>query len=168
MLGVAAGEVHAREGSEGEGDVPGSLLRLAKTLRRGEVRAGFLLASQEVSGFRCIQDPDTASLQDLRRELAAQRERLENALIIGDIATSPDLEEASQALANAAAELVQTTTQNTPGPILGHLANAADRLIHEAETSQARIDLSRTTAQLTVATVGLWSVAERLLGVVEA
>lgn len=147
----------------GDPGVAPSLLKLAHTLRRGDVQAGFLIASEEVSGFRFIRNPETADAFELKREVGAVLERLEVALSTGDAGGSAPAEAARGSLADAVRELAAAEPE--PRIVVQRLEHTADRLLEASAASVAARELTQPLGQLTVAAVALWTVAQRLFGV---
>ncbi|MCB1034681.1 MAG: hypothetical protein KDD47_12690 [Acidobacteria bacterium] len=165
MFGTSAESVrpahHPRLGLTSQaGGVAASLLKLAQTLRSGGATAGVLVASPGVSGFQVISNPETASLTDLRQELAALRARLEDSLLSGSTSPSEDVDEARQSLAEAATELARPDTE-IPRLLL-RLSWAADHLLRAGDTARLTDDLTPAHAQLAVAAATLWRIAMRL------
>jgi hypothetical protein len=61
----------------GDTQTASSLIHLAQSIRRGEIRADEIKARNLVSGLQYIADPAQASVEDLRHELLALRTQLE-------------------------------------------------------------------------------------------
>lgn len=165
MLGMSAEEArsyrrsHREQGPKPDG-IAASLLKLASTLRRGLASAGLLVASDEISGFQVIHNPDTATLPELRQELAILRARLEDSLHSGSTAPSPVIDEVRQSLAEAATELARQSTEIHR--TLERLGRAADHLHQAGEVARLSDDLTPTLAQLAVSAATLWSIATRI------
>lgn len=165
MLGMSAESVrsehrvHQQVASEPMG-VAGSLLKLAQTLRKGGASAGMLVASEGVSGFQVIRNPDTATLPELRRELAVLRSRLEDSLLAGTTSPSPAIEEVRQSLSEAALELARPGGEIHRS--LQSLGWAADHLHRSGEEARNADDLTPDLAQLAVSAATLWSITARI------
>src|SRR5260370_32509997 len=78
----------------GDMQTAATLIQLAQAIRRGEINADEIEARHLVSGLQYIADPTQASAEDLRRELAALRTQLEQAIVAQEISDVADAEDA--------------------------------------------------------------------------
>src|SRR5947209_15727244 len=84
--GIYAGRIEADNvvsGTQiqgGDAQAAADLISLAQAIRRGDIRADEIKARNLVSGLQYMADPAQASVDDLRRELAALRTQLEQAI----------------------------------------------------------------------------------------
>lgn len=109
--GIRAGKIDAENVVDGVqirgGDAASAaeLIRLASEIRRGGITADEIRAGNVVTGLQYIADPAAAGMDDLRREVAALRERLESAAADGDFPDETDAEDAVGEIAAVETEL---------------------------------------------------------------
>src|SRR5579864_8200924 len=109
--GIRAGRIqadHVVSGVQmqgGDAQQAAALVQLAQAIRRGEISADEIIAQNVVIGLQFISDPAQASTEDLRHELIALRERVEQAIAAHEFADPADAEDAKESLASAEAEL---------------------------------------------------------------
>src|SRR5215470_15543758 len=78
----------------GDTQTVSSLIHLAQSIRRGEIRADEIKARNLVSGLQYIADPAQASVEDLRHELLALRTKLEEAIASHEFSDPVDAQDA--------------------------------------------------------------------------
>src|SRR5258708_3840964 len=91
----------------GDAQTASSLIHLAQSIRRGEIRAEEMKAHHLVSGLQNIADPAQASVEDLRHELLALRIQLEQAIASQEFSDPADAEDARESLATTETELAK-------------------------------------------------------------
>src|SRR5258708_28463879 len=91
----------------GDAQTASSLIHLAQSIRRGEIRAEEIKARNLVSGLQYIADPAQASVEDLRHELLALRTQLEQASASQEVSDPGDAEDAAASPATAKTEVAQ-------------------------------------------------------------
>src|SRR5215469_11306428 len=74
----------------GDAQTASSLLQLAQSIRQGKISAEEIKARNLVSGLQYIADPALATVDDLRRELAALRTQLEQAIAAQEFSDAED------------------------------------------------------------------------------
>ncbi len=129
-----------------------ALVSLAQSIRRGDIRADELKARNLVSGLQYIADPTQASVEDLRRELAALRTRLEQAIAAHEIPDTSDAEDAQESLTTAETELAKPEPNGSR--VLCKLDALSQIVTRSAVTAQAAGKLGAMVIQL----------AQKLLG----
>src|SRR5215472_7338239 len=77
----------------GDAQTASSLIQLAQSIRRGEIRADEIKARNLVSGLQYIADPAQATVEDLRRELLALRAQLEQAVASQEFSDPADAQD---------------------------------------------------------------------------
>src|SRR5713101_9309536 len=91
----------------GDAQSAAALVSLAQAIQRGDISADEIKARNLVSGLQYIADPTQASVEDLRRELAALRTKLEQAIAAQEIPEAADAEDARESLTTAEDELAK-------------------------------------------------------------
>jgi len=91
----------------GDAQTASSLIQLAQSIRRGEIRAEEIKARNLVSGLQYIADPTQANVEDLRRELLALRIQLEQAIASHEFSDPVDAQDAQESLATTETELAK-------------------------------------------------------------
>ena len=84
-----------------------ALVQLAQAIRRGDIQADEIKARNLVSGLQYIADPTQTSVEEFQRELAALRERLEQAITAQEIPDPSDAADAKESLTTVEAELAK-------------------------------------------------------------
>lgn len=165
--GIKADSIKARNvvrGAQVHSDDPKAaahLAPLAREIRLGQISAGTIEAENLVEGLQYLGSPSTATLDDLRKEVASLRERLQAVAAEGSIDPGDD-EDARQAVAEAEAELAKPRPQGSR--VIRRLRQLSDILIQGADASEAAGRIGTQVAKLApVAAVAL-QVAQRLLG----
>ena len=146
----------------GDAQSAAALVQLAQSIRRGDIRADELKARHLVSGLQYIADPSQASVEDLRRELAALRTKLEQAIAAQEIADAADADDAQESLTTAETELAKP--QPNGGRVLRKLDALSQIVTRSAEAAEAAGKLGAIVIQLAPLAATLWQVAQKLLG----
>ncbi len=146
------------------GDVQSAaaLVSLAQAIARGDISADEIKAHNLVSGLQYIADPTQVTIEDLRRELAALRTRLEQAIAAQEIPDAADAEDAQESLTTAETELAKP--QPNGGRVLRKLDALSQIVTRSAETAQAAGKLGAMVIQLAPLAATLWQLAQKLLG----
>ncbi len=146
----------------GDAQSAAALVQLAQAIQRGDISADEIKARNLVSGLQYIADPTQVSVEDLRRELAALRTRLEQAIAAQEIPDTADAEDAQESLTTAETELAKA--QPNGGRVLRKLDALSQIVTRSAETAQAAGKLGTMVIQLAPVAATLWQVAQKLLG----
>ncbi|MFP4310180.1 MAG: hypothetical protein ACLFQQ_23455 [Desulfococcaceae bacterium] len=113
--GIRAGKIVADNVVDGVqvrgGDAASAaeMIRLAGAIRSGGITADEIRAGNVVTGLQYIADPASATVDDLRKEIAALREQVEGAAAAGDFPDAEDAEDAVLELSEVARELEKPT-----------------------------------------------------------
>src|SRR5713101_4837753 len=118
---------------EGDAQTAAALVQLAQAIQRGDISADEIKARHLVSGLQYIADPTQASVEDLRRELAALRTRLEQAIAAQEIPDAADAEDAQESLTTAETELAKPEPNG--GRVLRKLDALSQIVTRSAETA---------------------------------
>jgi hypothetical protein len=78
----------------GDAALAAELVRTARAIRGGDITAGEILAGNVVTGLQFIAAPSDVTADNLRREVAALRAKLEEAVSAGEVEASADTEDA--------------------------------------------------------------------------
>jgi hypothetical protein len=146
----------------GDAQAASELVQLARAIGRGEIQAEEIKARNLVSGLQYIADPAQANIDDLRRELAAFRTQLEEAIASREFADPADAEDAQESLAMAASEL--SKPQPGKNRILRKLDELSQIVTRSAETAEAAGKFGSLIIRLAPVAATLWQVAQRILG----
>ena len=171
--GSESGGIHARrieaenvvsgvQMQGGDAQTASSLIHLAQSIRRGEIRAEEIKARNLVSGLQYIADPAQATVEDLRRELLALRTQLEEAIASQEFSDPADVEDATDSLATAEAEL--SKPQPNGHRVLRKLDELSQIITRTAETADAAGKLGAWVIRLAPLAATVWQVAQKLLG----
>ena len=146
----------------GDAQIAASLIQLAQSIRRGEIRAEEIKARNLVSGLQYIADPAHASVEDLRQELLALRTQLEQAIASHEFSDPADAEDAQDSLVTAETEL--TKSHPNGNRILRKLDEFSQIITRSAETADAAGKLGALVIRLAPLAATLWQVAQHLFG----
>jgi hypothetical protein len=146
----------------GDAQTASSLIHLAQSIRQGQISAEEIKARNLVSGLQYIADPAQASVEDLRRELAALRAQLAQAMASQEFAEPADAEDAQDSLATAETELAKPHPNGNR--VLRKLDEFSQIITRSAETADAAGKLGALVIQLAPLAATLWQVAQRLFG----
>src|SRR5260221_1914519 len=119
----------------GDAKTASSLIHLAQSIRRGEIRAEEIKARHLVSGLQYIADPAQANVEDLRHELLALRTQLEQAIASQEFSDPADAEDARESLATTETELAKP--QPNGNRVLRKLDELSQIIMRSAETADA-------------------------------
>lgn len=166
--GIRAGRIEAQNVVDGV-QVQGAsaadaaqLVSLAKALRRGGIEAREIQAGSVVSGLQWLagRAPDTP--EELRREVAALREQVEQAAAQGEIADPDEADDASDALAKAEQELAKPEPRGER--VARHLDTVSQVLTRLAEVAQAAGQVGLEVIKLAPIAAALAELARKVLG----
>ena len=146
----------------GDAQTASSLIQLAQSIRRGEIRADEIKARHLVSGLQYIADPTQATAEDLRRELLGLRTQLEQAIASQEFSDLADAQDAQESLATAATEL--TKSHPNGNRVLRKLDELSQIITRSAETADAAGKLGALVIRLAPLAATLWQVAQHLFG----
>lgn len=165
--GIHAGRIEADnvvDGVQVQGGTPAraaALVEAAQAIRRGGITADEIKAGNVVSGLQFLTGKPPEDRADLRAEVAALREQVQQALAAQEIADAGDAADVEAALATAEAELAK------PEPNVKRAARklkeAAEILTGAAETAEAAGKLGRAVVKLATVAMMVWKLAETLL-----
>jgi hypothetical protein len=146
----------------GEAQTASSLIQLAQSIRRGEIRAEEIKARNLVSGLQYIADPAQASVEDLRHELLALHTQLEQAIAAQEFSDPADAEDAQDSLAMTETELARS--QPNGNRVLRKLDELSQIITRSAQTADAAGKLGALVIRLAPLAATLWQVAQHLFG----
>ena len=166
--GISAGRIEAEnvvDGAQVQGAPAADaaqLVSLAKAIRRGGIEAREIQAGSVVSGLQWLagRAPDTP--EELRREVAALREQVEQAAAEGEIADPDEADDASDALAKAEQELAKPEPRGER--VARHLDTVSQVLTRLAEVAQAAGQVSLEVIKLAPIAAALAQLARKVLG----
>ncbi len=139
-----------------------ALVQLAQAIGRGEISADEIKARNLVSGLHYITDPTQASVDDLRRELAALRAKLEQAVAARDFADPTEAEDAQASLQSAEDELAKP--QPHTNRVLRKLDEFNQIVTRSAAIADAAGNIGSKLIQLAPIAATVWQVAQKMLG----
>jgi hypothetical protein len=139
-----------------------TLIQLAQSIRQGQISAEEIKARNLVNGLQYIADPTQANVEDLRRELAALRAQLAQAMASQEFADPADAEDARDSLATAETELAKP--QPNGNRVLRKLDEFSQIITRSAETAEAAGKLGAWVIRLAPLAATLWQVAQHLFG----
>src|SRR5258708_26105664 len=146
----------------GDAQTASTLIQLAQAIRRGDISADEIETHHLVSGLQYIADPAQANVEDLRRELAALRTKLEQAIASQEIPDTADAEDAQESLKSAEDELAKP--QPHGNRVLRKLDEFSQIITRSAETADASAKLEAKIIQLAPLAATVWQIAHKLLG----
>ncbi len=147
----------------GDAQAAERLVGLARAIRRGSVTADAIKAENLVSGLQFITDPVRATPGDLRREVAALRERVDQAVAAGEFADSTDAEDVQDALAQTEEDLAAPEPRGNR--VLRKVDEVNDILTQTAEAAEKVGNLHAQVINLAPIAATIWQVAQRLFSV---
>lgn len=166
--GIRAGRIEAEnvvEGVQAQGVAPAEaagLVELARAIRRGGITAEQIQAGSVVSGLQFIAGTAPTTPDELRREVSALRQQVEQAISRGEIVKPGDAEDVKEALNTAEAEL------KAPKPdgerVVRKLETANTILTRCAEVVQAAGNVGQQILKLAPIAAALWSLAQKIFG----
>src|SRR5258708_13550944 len=146
----------------GDAQTASELVQMTQSIRQGKISAEEIKARNLVSGLQYIADPTQANVEDLRRELAALRAQLAQAMASQEFADPADAEDAQDSLATAETELAKP--QPNGNRILRKLDELSQIITRSAETAQPACKLGALSIRLAPLAATLWQVAQHLFG----
>jgi len=146
----------------GDAETATALVNLARAIRQGRISATEIKAKNLVSGLQYIADPAQATAAELRHEVAALREQVEQAIANGEIADPVEAEDAQEAVKKAEAELAKPQPQGSR--VARKLAEVSEILTRSADTAQAAGKIGLQIIKLAPVAATLWQIAQRLWG----
>jgi hypothetical protein len=166
--GIRAGKIVADNVVDGVqvrgGDAASAaeLIRRAGAIRSGGISADEIRAGNVVTGMQYIADPASATVDDLRKEIAALRDRVEGAVAAGDFPDAEDAEDAVLELSEVARELEK------PAPagkrIVRRLNNLSEILTRAGEILQAAGKVKSKVIELAPYAAAVWMTARTMFG----
>jgi hypothetical protein len=166
--GIRARKIHAENvvsGMQIQGGDPQravALINLAQAIRRGEISADEIIAHNLVGGLQYIANPAQASTEDLRKELAALRTKVDAAIAAQEIPDEADAQDTKESLVAVEKELAKP--QPNGQRVLRKLDEASTILTKSAEMAQSAGKIGAFVIQLAPLAATLWQVAQRLFG----
>jgi hypothetical protein len=166
--GIRAGRIQADnvvDGVQMRGGAPADaagFVELARAIQRGGITAGQIEAGDVVSGLQFIAGGPPAAPDDLRREIADLRQRVQQAIAAGEFAEAGEAEDAQDALEKAEAELAEPEPDGER--VVRKLETATKILTRTAEAAQAAGKLGLHVIRLAPLAAALWRLAEKILG----
>jgi hypothetical protein len=164
--GIRAGRIEADnvvDGVQMQGGAPddaAQLIELAQAIQRGGITAGEIKAGNVVSGLQFLTGAPPESPADLQREVAALRRQVAQAVADGEISSTGDAEDVTDALDKAEEEL------NKPEPsgkrVVRKLKTAAEILTGVAGTAQAARNVGLTVIRLAPVAAALSQLAQTI------
>ena len=164
--GISAKRIQADNvvsGVQGDARQAAALIDLAQAIRGGTISADEIVARNLVSGLQLISNPEQASTEDLRRELALLRTRVEQAIASQEIADPTDAEDVKDSLAVAETELAKPHPHGNQ--VIRKLDEATTILTRSAQASEAVGKVGNLVIQLAPVAATLWQIAQKVLGV---
>ncbi len=154
------GSVAAGEGGVAvKGDVHGGI-RLVQI--GGSIQAGSIQARNVVSGTQIVGAPSGATVEDLRRQVAALQEQLVAAIAAGAVPDLGDAEEAQGALDVVGAELDKSEPRGRL--VMRNLAQVTEVLSGAAEVPETMAGIGTEVIKLATVANTLWQLASKLFG----
>ena len=138
------------------------LVKLARAIERGGITADQIRAGSVVSGLQFLAGAPPAGQDDLRREIAALREQVQQAIAAGEMGKAGDAEDVQDALKGAEAELAKP--QPDGERVVRKLETAAKILTGTADLAQAAGKVGLHVLRLAPLAAALWKLAEKILG----
>ena len=139
--GIRAERIEAEnvvDGVQLQGGTPemaANLVQAAKAIQRGGITAKEIKAGNVVSGLQFLTGKPPETQAELRAEVAALREQVQQALAAQEIADAGDAEDVTDALAKTEAELEKPEPNGRR--VVRHLESATDILTGVAESTAA-------------------------------
>jgi hypothetical protein len=167
MPGIQAGRIDAENvvvGAQVRGGAAdaASLLRLARHIRSGGISAEQIQAGNVVSGLQFIAGTAPATTDELRREIAALREQVQQAIAAGEIPKPGDAEDVQQALQTAENELQKP--QPDSERVARKLETVNTILTRCAEVVESAGKVGQKVLTLAPIAAALWALAQKILG----
>jgi predicted RNA-binding Zn ribbon-like protein len=119
----------------GTPEMAANLIQAAKAIQRGGITAKEIKAGNVVSGLQFLTGKPPETQADLRAEVAALREQVQQAIAAGEVADAGDAEDVTDALAKTEAELEKSEPNGKR--VVRHLESATDILTGVAESTAA-------------------------------
>ena len=116
-------------------EMAANLVQAAKAIQRGGITAKEIKAGNVVSGLQFLTGKPPESQAELRAEVAALREQVQQAIAAGEVADAGDAEDVTDALVKTEAELEKPDPNGRR--IVRHLESATDILTGVAESVEA-------------------------------
>ncbi len=138
------------------------LVDMAEKLTQGGIHADTIEARNVVTGIlRYIENPETATPEDLQKEMIDLQQNVKKAVAAGEIENrAEDLEKNLQ---EAKAELAKPQPEGSK--VIRRLKTASEILNESAKTAQAAGNLQTQVIKLAPAGAFVYSVAKMLFGV---
>lgn len=144
----------------GSGADSADLVALAKALGTGSIKANSIEAKNVVSGLQFITDPNQATPEQLRQELAALKIQLAEAIAAGEIEDASNAEDVQAELATAEAELAKAAPSGSR--IIRKLKAVTEILTESATAAQAAKKTGLAIIKLAPVAAALYQIATNL------
>jgi predicted RNA-binding Zn ribbon-like protein len=144
----------------GTPEMAANLVQAAKAIQRGGITAKEIKAGNVVSGLQFLTGKPPETQAELRAEVAALREQVQQALTAQEIADAGDAEDVEEALATAEAELEKPEPNGKRAA--RKLKEVAEILTGAAETATAAGKVGRAVVKLAPVAMMVWKMAETL------
>jgi hypothetical protein len=168
---VQKGGIHARtieaenvvDGVHLQGGVPAdveALVGLAQAIQRGSITADEIRAGNVVSGVLFVAGKPPVNHAELRAEVAALREQVQQAIAAGEVADAGDAEDVTDALAKTEAELEKPEPNGKR--VVRHLESATDILTGVAKSAAAARNVGWQIVKLAPVAAALSQLAQAI------
>ena len=136
------------------------LVALAKALGTGSIKANSIEAKRVVSGLQFIADPNRATPNQLRQELALLKTQLAAAIAAGEIEDAGDAEDMQAGLTTAETELAKAEPNGNR--VVRTLKTVTDILTQSAMAAQAAKKAGAAIVKLAPVAATLYQIATNL------
>jgi len=165
--GIRAGRIDAHnvvDGVQMQGGAAeaADLVGLARAIRRGGISAEQIQAGNVVSGLQFIAGTAPNSTGELRREIAALREQVQQAIAVGEIPKPGDAQDVQEALQTAEDELQKP--QPDGERVVRKLEVVNTILTRCAEVVESAGKVGQQVLTLAPIAAALWALAQKILG----
>ena len=144
----------------GRGADSANWVELAKALGTGSIKADSIEAKNVVSGLQFIADPNQATPEQLRQELAMLKAQLATAITAGEIEDAGDVEDVQGELSIAEAELRKLAPNGNR--VVRKLKTVTDILTESATAAQAAKKTGVAIIKLAPVAAVLYQIATNL------
>ncbi len=145
---------------DGKVEDASQLIELAQAIQGGGITANEIKAGSVVSGLQFLTGKPPENHADLRREVAALRQQLEQAIADGEVENAGDAEDVTEALDKAEAELEKPAPEGRR--VVRKLKAAAEILTGVAETAHAAHDVGLKVIKLAPVAAALYQLAQTI------
>ena len=138
------------------------LVNMAKDVQRGGVTADDIQTTNFVGGLYYLHSSAMKDIDDLRREIAAFRKKLDQVIAAQELSTEDDGRNAQESLSSVEAELAKP--QPNKQKVLSKLNEVSTIVTKSAEIAQQANTIGAFVIQLAPVAALLWQAAQRILG----